>query len=342
MKLLIVTQTVDSNDPILGFFHRWIIEFAKNFEKVTVVALSVGEYNFPTNVTVFSLGKEQGVGRFAYIKNFYSHILSQRNEYDTVLVHMNPVYVILGFLVWKLFNKKIALWYVHKKVDVKLRIATALVDTIFTASKESFRIRSSKVLVTGHGIDVDAIQLANKSVSQTKVIATLGRISEVKNIDFMLRVVAKAQSLSGVPVRFEIVGEAFSYEEKAYKERLLHLIDGLGITGSVVFKGAVAHNLVSEYIKTVDVTLNASGTGSLDKAVLESMAAGVPVLSTNEAFKDMLAPFNLYGTTSDVSATATQLAQLLKTDSVDRAALRKVIEENHSLKNLITYIASHI
>lgn len=23
MKLLIVTQTLDKNDPILGFFHRW-------------------------------------------------------------------------------------------------------------------------------------------------------------------------------------------------------------------------------------------------------------------------------------------------------------------------------
>jgi glycosyltransferase involved in cell wall biosynthesis len=342
MKILIVTQTVDSKDPILGFFHRWIIEFAKNFEKVTVIALGVGEYSFPENVEVFSLGKERGVGRFSYIKNFYAYILSQRKEYDVVFVHMNPVYVILGFLPWKLFNKRISLWYVHKRVDAKLRLATLLVNTIFTASKESFRIASPKVLVTGHGIDVDVTRPTVRHSTDTKVVATLGRISEVKNIDFMLRVFAEAQKKSLTPSRFEIVGEASSYVEKAYKEKLLRLIDELGLTRNVIFKGPIANNLVSEYIGTVDVTFNASSTGSLDKAVLESMAVGVPVLTTNEAFREMLSPYGLYGTPSDVPGNAARLAKLLQGESVDTAALRTLIEEQHSLKKLITLIASHI
>lgn len=29
VKLLIITQKIDINDPILGFFHKWIEEFAK-------------------------------------------------------------------------------------------------------------------------------------------------------------------------------------------------------------------------------------------------------------------------------------------------------------------------
>jgi len=43
MKLLIVTQKVDINDDVLGFFHDWIKEFAKNCEKVTVICLGKGE-----------------------------------------------------------------------------------------------------------------------------------------------------------------------------------------------------------------------------------------------------------------------------------------------------------
>jgi glycosyltransferase involved in cell wall biosynthesis len=342
MKILIVTQTVDSKDPILGFFHRWIVEFAKNFEKVTVIALGVGEYMFPNNVSVFSLGKEQGAGRFAYIKNFYAHIISQRNEYDAVFAHMNPVYVILGFLPWKLLNKRISLWYVHKMVDAKLKVATVLANTIFTASKESFRIPSPKVLVTGHGIDVEATNVVSSRAGAAKIVATLGRISEVKNIDFMLRVFAEAQKKLSAESRFEIVGEASSYTEKIYKEKLLILIDELGLTRNVIFKGSIANNLVSEYIGTVDVTFNASSTGSLDKAVLESMAVGVPVLTTNEAFKEMLTPYGLYGTLSDVSGNAARLGALLQGESVDRTALRKMIEDHHSLKKLITFIASHI
>ncbi|MEK7538915.1 MAG: hypothetical protein AAB552_03680 [Patescibacteria group bacterium] len=58
MKLLILTQKVDQNDDILGFFHGWIREFAKHAEQVTVIALGVGEYDLPKNVRVFSLGKE--------------------------------------------------------------------------------------------------------------------------------------------------------------------------------------------------------------------------------------------------------------------------------------------
>ena len=30
MKLLVITQKVDKNDAILGFFHRWLIEFYTN------------------------------------------------------------------------------------------------------------------------------------------------------------------------------------------------------------------------------------------------------------------------------------------------------------------------
>ena len=58
MRLLIVTQVVDQNDSVLGFFHRWIEEFAKNCEKVHVICLKESVHNLPENVAVHSLGKE--------------------------------------------------------------------------------------------------------------------------------------------------------------------------------------------------------------------------------------------------------------------------------------------
>jgi hypothetical protein len=67
MKLLIITQKVDINDPILGFFHRWIEEFAKHCEKITVICLYKGTYNLPNNVKVLSLGKEEGVIYIGFI-----------------------------------------------------------------------------------------------------------------------------------------------------------------------------------------------------------------------------------------------------------------------------------
>ena len=58
MKLLIITQKVDINDDLLGFFHGWIAEFVRQCEQVTVICLQKGEYDLPRNVRVLSLGKE--------------------------------------------------------------------------------------------------------------------------------------------------------------------------------------------------------------------------------------------------------------------------------------------
>ena len=50
MKLLICTQKVDKNDSVLGFFHRWIEEFAKHCEKVTVICLQKGDDDLPAKI----------------------------------------------------------------------------------------------------------------------------------------------------------------------------------------------------------------------------------------------------------------------------------------------------
>ena len=70
MKLLIITQKIDQNDDILGFFHRWVEEFAKNTEKVVVIAQFVGQYNLPENIEVFSMGKEMGFSKIRQLFNF--------------------------------------------------------------------------------------------------------------------------------------------------------------------------------------------------------------------------------------------------------------------------------
>ena len=78
MKLLIITQKVDINDDVLGFFHRWIEEFAKHCEKITVICLQKGEYNLPDNVKVLSLGKEGAMAKIKYALNFYKYIWQER------------------------------------------------------------------------------------------------------------------------------------------------------------------------------------------------------------------------------------------------------------------------
>src|SRR3990167_3022075 len=117
----------------------------------------------------------------------YCDLSGERKNYDAVFVHMNPEYVVLGGLFWKLWNKKKYLWYVHKAVDWKLRLAEKFVEKIFTASLESCRLKSDKIVITGHGIDVNKFKSQSryggtnlKSDGEFKII-TAGRIAAVKN-----------------------------------------------------------------------------------------------------------------------------------------------------------------
>ncbi len=267
MKLLILTQVVDTEHSNLGFFHAWIEEFAKYYELVTVVCLQEGKHDLPKNVRVFSLGKEQGTSKFTRVARFYKYILAERDKYDRVFVHMNPEYVILGGLFWRLLRKRVALWYTHKQVDLKLRLAEKLANVIFTASKESFRLASSKVRVVGHGIDAEHFC---PGASLGKLVVTAGRISRSKHIEDMISMIS--------PEELVVAGAPITDADREYMKTLV---------GKAKFLGPIAYEHMPDFYRSARLFLNASSTGSIDKAVLEAIACGVPVQTSNEAFRDL-------------------------------------------------------
>src|SRR5574340_1084834 len=107
MRLLILTQKLDSRDGVLGFTHDWVAEFARQCERVIVVALEVGEYDLPGNVKVLSLGKENGRSKLKYVFNFYKYVWQERKNYDAVLVHMNKEYAVMAGWLWRVMGKRV-------------------------------------------------------------------------------------------------------------------------------------------------------------------------------------------------------------------------------------------
>lgn len=286
MKLLIITQKLDINDPILGFFHSWLEVFSKNCERLTIICLEKGEYHLPENVTVHSLGKERGVSRFRYVLNFYYQILKERNNYDGVFVHMNPEYAILGFPVWKILGKKIALWYTHKSVDLKLRIAEKLTDKIFTASKESFRLSSRKVEVVGHGIDIKPFEFLRSDFSGLRLL-TVGRISPAKDIrTLILGVLDLKNKIGDTDLTFDIVGGYATEDDKVYEKEMRKLVKESGLSSIVNFLGEKKYSDLPEIYREHNIFLHASRTGSMDKVVLEAIASGLTVFTSSESYQD--------------------------------------------------------
>jgi len=273
VKLLLVTQIVDRDDAILGFFHRWIEEFAKHVESIEVVCLKEGKHELPSNVRVHSIGKEQGGGNtFLYSIRFMYLAWKLRNEYERVLVHMNPEYVVLAGCFWKLWRKPVGLWYTHKSVNLKLRIAELFVDVIFTASKESFRLPSKKLQVMGHGIDTEFFA-PDEKVSRGNHLLSVGRLMPAKRHDLAIRVAKDA----GVALR--IAGEGVE------RERLTALARELG--AQVTFLGGLTQLGLRDEYRIATKLIHRSETGSLDKVVLEAAACGCPVDSTDPAISGL-------------------------------------------------------
>lgn len=347
MRLLIVTQKVNREDPILGFFHDWISEFAKHAEQVTVVCLEKGLYKLPENVSVYSLGKEQGKSKLSWMLNFFRLICSLRKQYDVVFVHMNPIYIVLGGILWKLLGKKIFLWYTHKSVDLKLRLAERLVDVIFTASKDSFRMPSKKLVVTGHGIDTEVFKPNfNKTENSKFKILCVGRISKIKGQHLIIEAV-KLLKDHGILTRLEIIGSPTDKDGKRYVSTLEDQIDKNKLRREVRFIGPVTNSQVVAYLGGADVLVNASDTGSLDKVILESLACETFAISSNDSAKEILLPLNSHFIFEKNNARhlAEQLIYIYE-NRMDmhyvKQDMRKLVVENHNLSMLIEKISNYL
>jgi glycosyltransferase involved in cell wall biosynthesis len=341
MKLLIITQKVDRNDPVLGFFHRWIVEFAKHCEEVTAICLMKGVYELPANVRVISLGKEEGESRPKYLRRFYGAIWRERSRYDAVFVHMNQVYVILGSLIWKLLGKRVFLWYTHTSVTLSLRIAVALVNRALTASKESLRIWSKKVTVLGHGIDTAIFSPENKQLIDSMSIVTVGRISPVKRYEILID--AFSELRNEISMYLDIAGAPATESDREYLASLRALAKERGVSDRVRFKGAVRHDEIPALLRASDIFVNMSRTGSIDKAVLEAMSCGIPAVTSNVAFKEILSPYGLFFKDGDVHELARILGSLVgsrETLPELGAELRSLVLQNHDLSRLVPKILS--
>ncbi len=335
MKLLIVTQSVDLNDPVLGFFHRWLEEFSK-YADVDVIANRVGTVSLPSNVRVFSLGKERGASRILRYFEYQKLLFQLIPKSDGVFFHMCPEYVVGAHILPFVLRKRTALWYTHKHVSTMLRIATYLVDKIFTASSESFRLQSSKLEVTGHGIDTGFF-VSSMDRQDKNEILSVSRISSTKNILILLKACLLLRE-KGESFHCTIVGAPGEGDTVAlsYYDEVKRFVEENNLQSSVSIVGEKAYASLPPIYQTARVFVNLSQTGSLDKAVLEAMASGCQIVTSNEAFFLILPAECHTHLKPEVVVEAIQ-RQLRNNVSQD---LRDIVTTKHSLARLIGRIVS--
>ena len=340
MKLLIVTQKVDKNDDILGFFHQWILEFAKYYEFITVIALQVGEYDLPENVKVLSLGKEKGGSKISYIFNFYKYIWNERKNYDTVFVHMNTEYIILGGVWWKIVGKKVFLWYNHTYGTISARISGFITNITFHTSPFAFTAKFKNATKMPAGIDINIFKRYEDVKKVSNSVLYIGRISPVKHVDVLLKAVRILDS-KGIKLVLDIYGSA-PERDKKYYERLQEDFKDIKDKGIVNFRGSIPNYKSAEVFNAHEISINLTPEGNFDKTVLESMACETLTLVSSPAFESILTPKFLFEECNSDSL-ANKIENIFNISSDQKYTYgvdmrRKIIDE-HNLTKLAKKIA---
>lgn len=334
MRLLIITQAVDSKDPVVGFFHSWIEEFSKKYEKITIICLKKGQYDLPQTVEIFSLGKEEKISRLTYILRFYKYIWTKRKNYETVFVHMNQEYVLLGGILWKLLGKKITMWRNHSKGSFLTRIAIMLSDKVFCTSNESFTARYKKTHIMPVGIDTKVFTPDMNVLKENGSILFLSRISPVKKLDLVIQAL-NILDQENVSFKLSVYGDPIE-RDKEYYEKIRQESNDLMKKGKVIFYKAIPNIETPKIYNNHEIFVNATEGGSFDKTLLEAAASECLLITSNKAVTNII-PKEFLFEESNINDLAKKLKYALslsteEKEKIGRFERSRVLE--HDLSNL--------
>ena len=297
MKVLMLTQRIDLDDPILAFTHSWAEKLAQRVERLYCVGLSVGRHTLDQyGVRVFSMGKERGyriLPDVRYLVNLYRAMrdIERDGGVDVIFSHMAPIFAlaVAPYYLWK--RVPLVHWYTHSSVNWRVKVAHHLCARVVSTFPTSYRYRHDKLTVVGHGIDTDLFspEQENGEERTAPLILYVGRLSPVKELTTLLHATARLQKGFFKPFRIVFVGGLSMPQDELYLDNLKELGEQLNLGGFLSFEGPVPYGkeLVNWYRRcTVHVNLTPVGSG--DKAALEAMSCGKLCLVANEGFREVL------------------------------------------------------
>lgn len=330
-----ITRKVDRQEHLAGFIYNWVKKLAGEVDELRVISWQEGDSSgLPGNVKVTHLKTKQN--KFLKFIAFKVAVWKNLKDVDGVFCHQMPIYTIIAAPLAKIRGKKVVAWYMHKQVDFKMRLMTLLATKVLSASNESFRLKTKKLVITGHGIDTQLFKPGDKQPGDKFKIISVGRISPTKDYESIIKAIQNIDK-----VELFIIGEAGLKVQKVYFESLKQMVDKMNLSSKIKFLGAKPNSEIPHYLKSVNLFINLSGTGSLDKAVLEAMASGCLVLTSNESFQKIL-PQELMVEKDNPKVLTEKIKFVMQMSEEKklelREKLRQEVVENHNLDNLVKKI----
>lgn len=204
-----------------------------------------------------------------------------------------------------------------KKHSVAYRLMSNVPDRVFAVSEQVRQhcievdgIDPSRVLTIYNGLDLSDWHSVTRPAKRSgaSVITTVGNIRRVKGHDIFIRSAAKV--LSQFPdASFSIAGEVL---EPDYFAELQALVGELNLSGRFHFSGGITN--LREHLAAADIFVLPSRSEGFSNAIVEAMAASLPVVATDvggnaEAVQDGVS--GIIVPSEDVAALSAAILHLL-------------------------------
>jgi glycosyltransferase involved in cell wall biosynthesis len=273
-RVVIYNLETDKNSLVLGSGIFWLQAFSEEFEDVQVYSIHVGEYDLPRNVSVIEIGGGSLPKRIlGFARLIVSVARTVPNRKSTVIFHhMSSRTAGSIGVFYHLLGIPQGLWYSHSHADFYLKISEKFINYFFTPTRDSFPLKSNRIVHTGHGIPTTRFKI-NSNLPRFGVVS-IGRIARIKNIEAGIEAISESNLEKKT---LHLYGQGIPGDN--YSEELINFATNKGV--EIEFHGALSYHLVPRELQKYSVIF--SGTPkSTDKALLEGAASGCFPLTTNQ------------------------------------------------------------
>ena len=282
---------------------------------------------------------------YYFTTNSFFSFLIQNENFDLLDFHWVYPDAFAGLKWARKFKKKIiitirgneSICYFEKSLRKKMLINTLQsVDHIIAVSNDmkqkvagEYGVEHSKITVIPNGIEPQDFYMIDKKIARKscglednkKYILSLSRLSHEKGLEYLFKAF---YSLDAKNTELVVVGDG------PLKAKLLRMASDLKIANRVKIIGAVPHNEAYLWYNAADVYCLPSLWEGCPNVIIESLACGTPVVSTEVGGIPDLVPCNDYGflvPPGDPASLANALNNVLK-KNWDRDSIARYASKN--------------
>jgi glycosyltransferase involved in cell wall biosynthesis len=345
MKLAMLSSSINREGKEEAFIVDWIESLAQEVDQLVVILLRDQKTLLKAkNVTVYSVEKTPLLFKPLIIWK----LLSQEQlkvKFDGIFCHIYDFLAVVGTIWAKIFTVKSVYWYAGglplNSISL-LRLAMVLADKVVTCSQkekqrysQAFHLKNS-VHVLGHAINTHHFKPLLPKIHSHKsdyVIGSVGRATSVKNYETLISAV---QQLPDLHFTLKLALSRVK-ENQDYVSRLKHLADqDSSSKHHYQFLTNINYTSLPQFYTGLSLYIHPSELASIDKAGLEAIACGIPVLLSRAGYLEVVSDDQFLFDPKDVKALTNKIIQALrKTPFEAQAKLQKHIEKEYALQGFM-------